>query len=110
MKPTDAEDNHVPPTEEELARMKEAAERTRQDAHARLTEYEDRERRAQLSGKMAMWGIAALAGAVVVALLMQEEPRRRITKSFKRLNKRYKVSDRTDDLVARIQSFIHDLS
>jgi len=108
VEPTPQGDSHAHPDEEQLQQMKATADRTRQDAAARLADFDERQRKTQLNAKMAMWGIAAVTGAVVVALLMREEPRRRIAAGVRRAADRFAVRERSEDVLERIQEFLHD--
>jgi hypothetical protein len=97
---------HAHPDEKEMLRMKMAADRTRLEAAGRLASYEASVERERMIGKLEVWGLAAVAGAVVFALLMREGPRRRMTDGLSRAAGHLYRLKRRDKLLPRVRQFI----
>ncbi len=97
---------HPHPDEKEMLRMKMAADRTRLEAAGRLATYNAGVEREQLVGKLEVWGIAAIAGLVVLGLLMREGPRTRMTRGLSRAANRLYRLNRRDRLLPRVRQFI----
>ncbi len=97
---------HPHPDEKEMLRMKMAADRTRLEAAGRLATYDAEIERERMVGKLEVWGIAAIAGLVVLGLLMRAGPRKRITRGFSRAADHLSRLHQKDQLLPRVRQFI----